>query len=59
MAQPTFVTLKDLAAERRVTADSLRQRIRRGTLRATKVGTTWVVDQRERARVLAEAPRTT
>lgn len=54
-----YVTLKALAAERGCTPDTLRQRIRRGTLRATKVGTTWVVSARERQRVLAERTPTT
>lgn len=49
-----YVTLKALAAERGVTADSLRQRIARGTLKATKAGTVWLIPQSERRRVLAE-----
>lgn len=50
----SYITLRDLAAQRGITPDSLRQRIRRGTLKANKVGTTWVIDRKEAARVLGE-----
>lgn len=54
MSRTRSITLTELAKRRGVTPDSLRQRIHRNTLKATKVGNTWVVGEAEANRVLAE-----
>lgn len=43
MTRPRWWTLAALAKEWGVTADALRQRCIRGTLRATKYGNLWLV----------------
>ena len=47
-----YVTLEQLAQLVHCTPDSLRQRIARGTLRAEKAGTVWLVAPAERKRIV-------
>jgi excisionase family DNA binding protein len=45
-----LLTLREAAAQLGITADTLRAQIRRGRLRATKLGRDWVVEAAEVAR---------
>jgi excisionase family DNA binding protein len=45
-----LLTLREAAARLGITADTLRAQIRRGRLRATKLGRDWVVETAEVAR---------
>jgi excisionase family DNA binding protein len=45
-----LLTLREAAVHLRITADTLRAQIRRGRLRATKLGRDWVVEAAEVAR---------
>ncbi len=47
-------TLKEVAAKLGITPDSLRQRIGRGTLRATKIGNTWTIDTKTCKKLLKQ-----
>lgn len=47
-------TLKEVAKELGITPDSLRQRIARGSLKAIKMGTTWVIDTKTYNRLMKE-----
>lgn len=55
---PRLWSLKELAAVMGITPDSLRQRIARGTLPATKLGRDWFVSDVEAARVIGQPPGT-
>jgi excisionase family DNA binding protein len=45
-----LLTLRDAAARLGITADTLRAQVRRGRLRATKLGRDWLVEEAEVAR---------
>lgn len=45
-------TLIQLAQQLKVTPSALRHRIRNGTLKATKIGRDWFVDEREVKKIL-------
>lgn len=53
---PGFVTLAQLASEQKMDPATLRQRIRRGTLPATKVGPLWIIDRTTADRVVRGEP---
>lgn len=48
-----FLTLSELAGKAGIAQATLRQRIARGTLKASKVGPIWIVSNREANKLVA------
>lgn len=49
--KPSYVSTLEVASKLNVTADYIRQLVRRGKIKAEKVGVIWLIDKQELAKV--------